>query len=107
AYIEPAKNLERSSEVAPNADWTQMYLAVLVDNRDLRALGAEQHRVHRNRNPWNRRSGRKMHLTERTRQQLAVLVGNIHFCVQGARRGIDGIGCANHRSPKFLPGKFL
>ena len=46
----------------------------------------------------NRRPGRKMHLAERTRQQLAIFVGNIHFRIQGARRGIDGIGGASHRA---------
>ena len=84
-----------------------MHLAVLVDDRDPRPFGAEQHGVHRDRNPRNRSPGRKMHLAKRTRQQLAVFVRNIHFRVQGARRGIDGISGASYRSQKFLAGKFL
>src|ERR1700676_1105862 len=107
ADLEPAKNFKRRSEIASNADRVHMHNVVLVDDRHSRPLGAEQHGVYRDRNPRNRGPSRKMHLAERTRQQLGIFVGNIHFRVQGARRGIDGIGGARYRSRKFLAGKFL
>ena len=84
-----------------------MHFATVVDNGDLWSLGTEQHGVYRNRDPWNRSPSRKMHLPERAGQELAILVGNIHFGVQGAGRGIDGIGGADHRSQEFLAGIFL
>src|ERR1039458_9282350 len=73
ADVEPAKNFQGSAEVAPDADRMHMHFTVLVDDRNPRPLGAKQHGVYRNRNPWNRVSSRKMHLAERAGQQFAIV----------------------------------
>src|SRR5208282_6305496 len=64
ADVDTAQNFQRGAEVAPNVDGVHMHLAVLVDDRNPRSLGAEQHGVYRNRDPRDRSPGRKMHLAE-------------------------------------------
>src|SRR5271154_1900591 len=102
-----SENFHRGAEVTANRDVTQTDFIVFIDDRDLRSLGAEQHGVDRDGDARNGVAGRKMYLTERTGQQLAVFVGHIDFGVEGAGGGIDGIGGANYGSGKFLAGKFL
>src|ERR1700676_898985 len=107
ADIEASKNFKGSAKIAANRNRTQLHLAVFVDHGNLWSFGAKQHRIDGDRNALDRASGRKMHLTERTRQQLAVFVRHIHFRIKGARAGIDSISGTNDGSYKFLAGKFL
>src|SRR5271165_1208851 len=86
--VETAENFERSAEVTPNADRVQVYLAVWADDRDPWPFRSKQHGIDRNCDPRNRGASGKMHLAERARQQLAILVGNIDLRVQGAGGGI-------------------
>ena len=67
-----AQNFKSGSVISSNVDGAQLNFLVRPHHGHLRALGAEQHRIHGNRNFVDVRSDGKMHFAERSRQQPAI-----------------------------------
>ena len=106
-HVEAAQNFQRCPVVLPDRDRAQLHLIIVANHADLRPLGAKQHRIYRDRDALYRASHCEVYLPKRTGQQLAVFVRHIHFRIQSARRGINGVRRPHHYPGKFLAGKFL
>src|ERR1700678_2645244 len=86
-----AESFERRAVVASNVDGPQLHLAAGPDDRHLRALGPEQHRVHWNRDLIHARTDCEVYFPEGAGQQAAVLVRYIDFRQQCPRGWINSL----------------
>ena len=100
-------DLDLRAIIPADGDLLIVHLVVFPYDGDLWAIGADQQAVRWDQPWWIGTGDHKFHLCIHARQQCAVAIAQLHLCQQGARGGIEGIGCAHHLTGKCLLGELL